>query len=443
MFSQGSEIYDFRLAREVIITCNRRALKHRNRSARIFRFARPAAENGLFFLALWGALVYNKGACSTLCAQARRPAVSRVRRAHDITKGSFPVPLMRLYFSSKFKKNLFPVLTISITFGFVLYFLLSNGGAQNLGQILLRLRWEWLGLAVFAVVLTFALEGVTLHLFCRHVCPWWTLGRSVSIGMTGLFYSAITPFSTGGQPMQIYAMRRMGMDTGKAGSVIAMKTLVYQIVMVLYSLLLVFTQLGFFQQNISNFSFITVIGLLSNSAFIGAVLLFTVSARGTDRALRFFLRLLYRLRIVRRPLHRYSRIHVQMSVFHKSAGLMGRSFRLYCTTALLTVVQITVQSLISWFIYKSFALAGEQVPVITMVAAQVFVSMVSAFVPLPGASGGAEGSFVLFFGKFFGQDIVAAMFLWRLLTYYVNIAFGGLFSVWGGKKYQAKTEEKT
>ena len=34
------------------------------------------------------------------------------------------------------------------------------------------------------------------------------------------------------------------------------------------------------------------------------------------------------------------------------------------------------------------------------------------------------------------------MFLWRLLTYYVNIAFGGLFSVWGGKKYQAKTERK-
>ena len=119
-----------------------------------FPFRPPCGGKRLVFLALWGALVYNKKACYTLCAQARRPAVSRVRRAHDITKGSFPVPLMRLYFSSKFKKNLFPVLTISITFGFVLYFLLSNGGAQNLGQILLRLRWEWLGLAVFAVVLT-------------------------------------------------------------------------------------------------------------------------------------------------------------------------------------------------------------------------------------------------------------------------------------------------
>ena len=140
-------------------------------------------------------------------------------------------------------------------------------------------------------------------------------------------------------------------------------------------------------------------------------------------------------RLVRHPVRRYQRIHAQLAMFHKSAGIMGRSFKLYFVTAVLTVVQITVNSLISYFIYRSFALPAESVSVVTMVAAQVFVAMVSAFVPLPGASGGAEGSFVIFFGKFFGQDIVPAMFLWRLLTYYVNIALGGFFSVWGGKRY--------
>ena len=68
---------------------------------------------------------------------------------------------MRLYFSSKLKRNLFPILTISITMIFVLYFLLSNGGAQNLGEIVMRLRWEWLALAI--VVLTAA--GVFLYLW--------------------------------------------------------------------------------------------------------------------------------------------------------------------------------------------------------------------------------------------------------------------------------------
>ena len=62
---------------------------------------------------------------------------------------------MRLYFSSKLKRNLFPILTISITMIFVLYFLLSNGGVQNLGEIVMRLRWEWLALAIVASGATF------------------------------------------------------------------------------------------------------------------------------------------------------------------------------------------------------------------------------------------------------------------------------------------------
>lgn len=66
-----------------------------------------------------------------------------------------------------------------------------------------------------------------------------------------------------------------------------------------------------------------------------------------------------------------------------------------------------------------------------MLAAQTFVTMVSAFVPLPGSSGGAEGSFYLFFGSFFGATIIPAILLWRLVTYYANILFGCLTNVVG------------
>ena len=65
--------------------------------------------------------------------------------------------------------------------------------------------------------------------------------------------------------------------------------------------------------------------------------------------------------------------------------------------------------------------------------------MVSAFVPLPGASGGAEGSFLMFFRTFFQDTITPAILLWRLITYYLNILLGAIFSSWGGKRY---TDEK-
>ena len=85
-------------------------------------------------------------------------------------------------------------------------------------------------------------------LFCKKVYPQWKYWHSLIIGMIGLLYSALTPFATGGQAMQIYYMRKLGMDTGGAGSIIAVKSLVYQIIMVLFALVMVFWKLPFSEQ---------------------------------------------------------------------------------------------------------------------------------------------------------------------------------------------------
>ncbi|MFR8002614.1 MAG: lysylphosphatidylglycerol synthase transmembrane domain-containing protein [Hydrogeniiclostridium sp.] len=339
----------------------------------------------------------------------------------------------------KIKRNLFPVITCSLALIILLIFLFANNGIENLRQLIPQIQGVWLLAALATAVLTMLLEGLTLHLFCRHLYSKWTYGRSFSVGMTGLLYSAITPFSTGGQPMQIYAMRKMGMDTGKAGSIIAMKTLSYQVIMVTYALILMCLQLGFFIKNVTNLAFITIIGLISNAAFIGLVFLFTISAKGTDRILHFLLRWLYRFHLCRHPLRRYHSIHQQLSMFHNSSKLMGRSWKLYVPVVLLTILQISLTGSIPYMIYRSFGLPAENVQLITMLAAQQFVMMVSAFVPLPGASGGAEGSFLMFFRTFFQDTITPAILLWRLITYYLNILLGAIFSSWGGKRY---TDEK-
>lgn len=119
---------------------------------------------------------------------------------------------------------------------------------------------------------------------------------------------------------------------------------------------------------------------------------------------------------------------------------MGRSLKLYLLVMGITVIQITVNSLVPYFIYRSFGLNSASV--ITFIAAQVFVSMISAFVPLPGASGGAEVSFSLFFSMFFQATTLPALVLWRFLTYYTNILFGGIASYIGGRVFNKSTDEE-
>lgn len=84
--------------------------------------------------------------------------------------------------------------------------------------------------------------------------------------------------------------------------------------------------------------------------------------------------------------------------------------------------------------YLFVGFGNTEQPVSVIMAAQAYVSMVSAFVPLPGASGGAEGSFVLFFSTFFQNGtIIPAMVIWRTCTYYLNIPVGGLCAYIAGR----------
>lgn len=341
---------------------------------------------------------------------------------------------------SSLKKNLFVIITLVLSVGVLLYFLFTTDGITTLGHLVTRLKPEWVFLSVASVVVCWIMEGFVLHLLCLHLYPEWSFGRSFSVGMIGLLYSALTPFSTGGQPMQIYSMRKMGMDTGKAGSIIAVKTLTYQVVMVLYSLVAVAAKLQFFQTSVSNFSFVTIIGLLSNSIFIALVFLFMLSETTTDRIVTAVIRFLHKIKLCRHPEERYEKIHGQLEMFHDASKLMGNSTKLYLTAMGITVFQITINSLVPYCIYRSFGIGTA--PVTTMVAAQVFVAMVSAFVPLPGASGGAEGSFYIFFGMFFQSAILPAILLWRLLTYYSNILFGGIAAYVGGRLYNQTASEE-
>lgn len=338
------------------------------------------------------------------------------------------------------RKNLFVILTLLLSAGILLYFLFTTDGIVALGEIILKLRPEWLFLSVAGAVLCWISEGFVLNLLCVHLYPEWSFGRSFCVGMIGFLYSAVTPFSTGGQPMQIYSMRKLGMDTGKAGSIIAVKTLTYQVVMVLYSLVLVAMKLHFFQTSVSNFSFVTIIGLISNSTFITLVALFMISETATDKVVTGVIRFLHKMKLCRHPQERYEKIHSQLEIFHGASKLMGRSVRLYAVVTAFTVVQITLNSLIPYFIYRSFNIGSASAT--TMVAAQVFVAMVSAFVPLPGASGGAEGSFYLFFGMFFKTAIIPAILLWRIITYYFNILFGGVFAYVAQKRYHVQAPDE-
>lgn len=332
------------------------------------------------------------------------------------------------------KKNLLSAITIIFSIGILCFFMLTEDGIKNLRHVLFHLQPVWLLWIAAGVLAGWLLEGYVLHLFCRHLNKEWSFGKSFWVGMIGLFYSALTPFCMG-EPMEVYNMTKIGMDAGTASSIIAVKSLVHHAVTFFYSLVLISFELGYFQSRVSNFSFITLFGLITNSIFIIGVVMFMINEKLTNSLLQALIRFLDKIKLHKLSKKLDKKVSEQLMVFHDCSKIIGKSYPLYFTAILLTLVQITVASLISYFVYRSFNFKQESVFI--MVAADTFVTMVASFVPLPGSSGGAEGGFYLFFREFFGSAIIPAITLWRISTYYVNILFGGIIVYFGRKKYRA------
>ena len=94
----------------------------------------------------------------------------------------------------------------------------------------------------------------------------------------------------------------------------------------------------------------------------------------------------------------------------------------------MTVLQLTAFFLVPYCVLMALGIPRLQMA--EVVAAAAFILMISSFVPLPGASGGAEGSFYMFFQMFFKSSgsVSVAILLWRMFTFYLPIVVGVYFA---------------
>ena len=74
------------------------------------------------------------------------------------------------------------------------------------------------------------------------------------------------------------------------------------------------------------------------------------------------------------------------------------------------------------------AFVGTAIPVPEFLLTFILCSLVSAFIPTPGAAGSIEASFVLVLGAITGKpaEAMSAILIWRLGAFYLHLLFGSI-----------------
>ena len=162
---------------------------------------------------------------------------------------------------------------------------------QNFHEIVDYLKssdYRWLLVIVALMVASFAIRGLVYYFFARLYTKKYSFIRGVVVDQIGIFYNAVTPGASGGQIMQAYVYKKQGIPISSAVSIMAMWSIVYQVVLILYGVVSFIFKYDFINAigdipfNIGGWQFsvpiwpLTIIGFLLNLSVILIVLLMDI-----------------------------------------------------------------------------------------------------------------------------------------------------------------------
>lgn len=334
--------------------------------------------------------------------------------------------------------TIFQIALFTLSLVMLAYFCISDNNFITLVYSLPTLNLFWLLCAIGCVLLGWVVDSLVIKSIVSTAFDGkYSYSQAFKVTMVGQYFNSVTPFAVAGQPMQVLAMVRQGITSGIAISAQVRKFLVYQTTITLYSLFVIIIRYSFFRSKIQGFMALAVIGFVCQSAIVILLLLFTRNPKFTTKLIRGCVRILTFLHIVKKQKEASEKVEKQLAFYIENNKAMQGNRLMRARIYGYTTVQLTALFAVPFFIYKAFNNPG--VPVVDMIAAQSFVTMISSYTPLPGAAGAAEGSFLVLFQIFFKKNIIRrAMLLWRFITYYSCIIVGAFFAGLGNDRDKMK-----
>lgn len=322
---------------------------------------------------------------------------------------------------------------IAGTFAVLCIWLLKQYSIQALWKMMLGVRPLWILAALGLMVVYWVFESLGLHLAVSRFVPTQNPGDTFCATMIGQFFNCITPFSSGGQPMQAWYLVKKGVSLSFASCSLLIKFIVYQFVLTIYSALTLLLCFKSFAGRISSIGWLIFVGFGVNLLVITGLLCLGFLRRPTEKVLYGSVSLLKKVKLISEQATSKAkeRIQKELMEFYEGFAQIRQDIGGILAMSALTAVQLTAFFLIPLCIFYAFGLGKADV--LLMICAGAFVLNFTSFIPLPGAAAGAEIGFHTIFSIFFPTHILSvAILFWRLLTFYLPICVGGCFTATAG-----------
>jgi glycosyltransferase 2 family protein len=332
----------------------------------------------------------------------------------------------------KKNSNILSILFIVLVFLGLIYYMVTVDGIDNIIYLINNIDYSWVIIGLVLTVIYWLLEGLCFFEITKKIYVKQKFYSSFRLAVIGRLFNNITPMSAGDQPMQLLIMKKEGKSYSDGASILLTRFIVYQIVLVIYTTIVIIFKYSYFNELIDNFLYLAIIGFVINLIVVIFLIFLAINEKFVYNIFKFITKILNKLKIIKDMDMFNDKFKNVVNDFKQQFQLMKKEKMTIFKVALYTFIEITVLYSITYVVYKSFL--HTSVDYITIISAQALLSLITVYMPTPGAGLAAEGAFFVMFSNFFASNTMSmAILFWRIYTFYLPIIVGGIFLIFEPK----------
>lgn len=343
---------------------------------------------------------------------------------------------------------------------------------------LLRADVRWV-FAILGVMLgTILIRSFILFCFARLYTREYHFHQAIACDQVGVFYNAVTPGASGGQIMQAYTYKKQGLHISSAVSALAMYSIVFQIVLIIYGTLSFIMKFDLIM-SIPPLELVfdtvkiqipplllTILGFILNISVILIVLLMSYWHGFHNFVMGPIIAFLYKIKLVKDKDKTRENLRIQVENFKIEFRRLWTNIPFFILIAICFALYMTLKFSVPYFC--GLALGSEHIGV-EYFWDSVFLGnyhqMITGLIPLPGSAGVSEYFFTKLFlnekypelGFYYISEAAAemikertgyaitsssltasALLLWRSITFVIPIVAAGFTTAF----YRASPKEE-
>ena len=325
------------------------------------------------------------------------------------------------------KKIIFNGVFLAVVFALTVYGVFHGEDLSSMMDAIHRADKRWLvpGIALVA----FFIWGESIII--------WYMMRSSGICLkkrtcflfssVGFFFSCITPSASGGQPMQIYYMKKEKISIPVSTVILMIVTITYKLVLVVIGVGIAIFGRGFLHKYLEGILPVFYLGLALNIFCVTFMTILVFHPLLAKAILVKGMKLLERLHLMKKKEGRLKKLEDSMDTYRNTAAYLKNNPLVIVKVIEITFIQRMALFAVTWFVYQAFGLHGTGFWDILFLQAVISVSV--DMLPLPGGMGISETLFLNIFSPVFGGLLLPGMVLSRGLGYYGELLISAVFTV--------------